>query len=217
MGETKVLLVEGRDEELVLPRLCESRGINFNESSIFLKQKGGYTEILKGLKTDLKSAVAEGIDTIGIVIDADDSADSRWEAICGRLKQAGYDNIPVIPDKTGTVIPADDMNDLPAVGVWLMPDNEDKGMLETLMAWLIRDRATNPIWRFAEQTTNDIYENHQPFPENRKPKAMLHTWLAWQKKPGTPMAQAITATYLDAKSPAADDFIAWIKRLFQLP
>lgn len=216
MRGTGVLLVEGKDEELVLPRLCEAHGINFKDSSIALTQKGGYTELLKGLRTDLKSAVAEGIDTVGVIIDADESATSRWEAIRDRLIKTGYVNVPITPYKIGTIIPGDDINDLPTVGIWLMPDNEDTGMLETLMALLIRDRATNPLWQFAEQATHQIYENHKPFSENRKPKAMLHTWLAWQKKPGTPMAQAITATYLDAKNPAADHFIAWIKRLFQL-
>lgn len=216
MEGTKLLLVEGKDEELVLPRLCERRDINFKSSSISIQQRGGYTELLKGLKIDLNSAVSKGINIVGIILDADENVDSRWRAVRDRLIQTGYSNIPALPDKTGTIIPGDDINDLPTVGVWLMPDNEDSGMLETLMGLLVRDRENNPVWCFAEQATASIYENHQPFPENRKPKAVLHTWLAWQKKPGTPIAQAITATYLDANNPAADHFINWIKRLFQL-
>lgn len=120
------------------------------------------------------------------------------------------------PDKSGTIIPGDENQDLPTIGIWLMPDNEDPGMLETLMALLVPRRDANPVWLFAEQATASVYQDHRPFPAARKPKALLHTWLAWQKKPGTPIAQAITASYLDANSQAADHFVAWIKRLFQL-
>lgn len=216
MAGARVLLVEGKDEELVLPRLCQARGIDFNQSAISVRQKGGYTEILKGLKTEIKAAAGNGIEILGIVIDADDSRDSRWQAVRDRLIQSGYVDLPSLPDKRGTIIPRDDSQDLPTIGVWLMPDNEDPGMLETLMALLVPRRDSNPVWLFAEQATTSVYENHQPFSAVRKPKALLHTWLAWQEKPGTPIAQAITASYLEAGNPAADHFVAWIKRLFQL-
>jgi hypothetical protein len=44
----------------------------------------------------------------------------------------------------------------------------------------------------------------------------IHTWLAWQKRPGIPMGLAITAHYLDASAPAAQLFVRWIRRLFDL-
>ncbi len=45
-------------------------------------------------------------------------------------------------------------------------------------------------------------------------KAKIHTWLAWQKEPGKPLGQAITATYFNANAPHAQELIDWIRRLF---
>ena len=216
MGIAKMLLVEGKDEELVLPRLCESRGIKFRESYVVLQSKGGYTELLKGIPIEVKSADVNGLEILGIVIDADEDASTRWQAIRDRLAKLGYANLPPIPHKAGTIIPGDELGVLPTIGIWLMPDNEAKGMLETLIGLLVPNREANSLWQYAEQATTFVYDNHKPFPVTHKPKAVLHTWLAWQKKPGTPIGQAITATYLDANNPAADAFITWIKQLFQL-
>ncbi|GAC1468243.1 MAG: hypothetical protein PVS3B1_23760 [Ktedonobacteraceae bacterium] len=44
----------------------------------------------------------------------------------------------------------------------------------------------------------------------------LHTWLAWQEEPGTPMGQAITKRYVDASSPHALPLISWFRRVFGL-
>ena len=45
-------------------------------------------------------------------------------------------------------------------------------------------------------------------------KAILHTWLAWQKEPGRPYGVAIKARYFGATSAAADQFVAWFERVF---
>ena len=50
-----------------------------------------------------------------------------------------------------------------------------------------------------------------------KPKALLHTWLAWQKNPGRPYGTAITEKYLDnPHAQEADLFLDWFKRHFQI-
>jgi hypothetical protein len=43
--------------------------------------------------------------------------------------------------------------------------------------------------------------------------AHIHTWLAWQADPGTPMGLAITKKYLDANAPSAANFLRWVDRL----
>lgn len=216
MGTAKVLWVEGRDEEVVLPILCESKGVNLSSASITLLEKKGYTELLKGIPIQIKSADIDGLKILGIVIDADENAGNRWQAIRNRLAQAGYGELPKTPDKRGTIILGNEEIDLPTVGVWLMPDNVEKGMLETLIAFLVPSQSNNPLWQYAEQTTSFVCDNYKSFSSAKKPKALLHTWLAWQKKPGTPIGQAITARYLETEHPVVDDFINWLKRLFQL-
>lgn len=216
MGTAKVLWVEGWDEKIVLPLLCESKGFSLSKSSVEITEKKGYTELLKSLPIQIKSADIDGLETLGIVIDADESVGNRWEAVRNRLRQAGYEKLPKKPDRSGTIIPGDADNDLPTVGVWLMPDNAADGMLETLIAFLVPNQNANPLWEYAEQSTTFVCDNYQAFSPAKKPKAVLHTWLAWQKKPGTPIGQAIAARYLETDHPVVDDFIHWLRRLFQL-
>jgi hypothetical protein len=47
-------------------------------------------------------------------------------------------------------------------------------------------------------------------------KAQLHTWLAWQEQPGTPLGLAITNRYLDADALHAQQLMDWIRQLFDL-
>ncbi len=48
------------------------------------------------------------------------------------------------------------------------------------------------------------------------PVAEIHTWLAWQEEPGSPLGQAITKRYLDADAPRAQQLMDWVRRLFDL-
>lgn len=216
MGAAKTLWVEGEGEAKVLPILFDKKGINLKSALIKLEKKEGYTNILKAIPLEIKSADSEGLEILGIIIDADNNSDDRWKAVRNRLSQAGYKNLPVKPSQVGTIIPSDDDNDLPRVGIWLMPDNSTAGMLETLISLLVPDGASNVLWQYAEQSVDYVYNNHKAFSEARKPKAILHTWLAWQKKPGLPINTAIIAGYLNTNHPTLDDFTAWFKDLFQL-
>lgn len=45
-------------------------------------------------------------------------------------------------------------------------------------------------------------------------KAVLHTWLAWQKEPGRPYGTAIKARYFGANSAAVKRFINWFRNVF---
>ncbi|MGH9822270.1 MAG: DUF3226 domain-containing protein [Blastocatellia bacterium] len=47
-------------------------------------------------------------------------------------------------------------------------------------------------------------------------KAHIHTWLAWQEKPGLPLGLAITFRYLNPDAPSAQQLVAWVRRLFLL-
>jgi len=61
-----------------------------------------------------------------------------------------------------------------------------------------------------------IKPQYRRFRESYQAKAHLHTWLAWQEEPGTPMGLAITKRYLDAEAPYALLLLNWIRELFEL-
>lgn len=54
----------------------------------------------------------------------------------------------------------------------------------------------------------------QQYTPRHRPKAKIHTYLAWQKDPGSTLPQAIQKHYLDVSSENARPFVSWISRLF---
>ncbi len=97
-------------------------------------------------------------------------------------------------------------------GAWIMPDNAAAGALEDFTASLVPP--DDALWRRAGEAVDSIPEEHRRFPPVRRSKAHIHTWLAWQESPGSPMGQAITKGDLDANAPAAMEFVGWLRRLF---
>ncbi len=151
--------------------------------------------------------------TLGIVVDADQDLLRRWQAVRDKLIASGYQNIPkALPTKGWVYAPPD----LPRVGVWLMPNNQLPGMLEDFVAQLMPpDDALRPK---AEAVLQEIERDClNCYTVVHRPKALIHTWLAWQQTPGMPMGQAITARVLSCDSEIAIAFVKWLKHLFELP
>ena len=72
------------------------------------------------------------------------------------------------------------------------------------------------LWPKAVACIEQLCEKERRFRPNHEIKAQVHTWLAWQEEPGTPLGQAITKRYLDPDAPHAHQLIDWICRLFDL-
>jgi len=64
----------------------------------------------------------EGLERLGIILDADTDLAARWQGLRDILmrRQYPYSHVPVAPDPSGTIIRE---AELPVVGIWLMPDN----------------------------------------------------------------------------------------------
>jgi hypothetical protein len=174
----RILLVEGKDDEHVFRALLGRR--NLPQPTIH--QHEGYPRLLEAIPERLRES---DVESVGIVLDADTSLDNRWEAVRHRLLEAGYSATPVQPDSQGLVLPAPSETILPKVGVWLMPNNRVPGILEDFLRYLVPPG--NALFAYAEQSMNGIAEELRLFRPVDRPKALLHTWLAWQKEPGKPL------------------------------
>jgi hypothetical protein len=111
------------------------------------------------------------------------------------------------PDQNGTIIEQEGFS---TIGIWLMPDNKLPGILEDFISFLVPDDDT--LWKRAKKCLEHISPDERRF--SSESKALVHTWLAWQEEPGTPLGQAIRARYLDAKAPYAKKLVDWLNRLF---
>ena len=204
MADRCILLVEGKDDVHVFCHLLKHHQV---PDWPRIKNKEGVTKLLDSLEVEL---LASDLERLGIVVDADTDLTARWQALSMILSGSGY-KVPVTPDPEGTII---EQPGLPSVGIWIMPDNTLPGMLESFIAFLVP--SGDALWSYAEDCVEQIPEQHRRFPAVREPKAHIHTWLAWQEEPGTPMGLAITRRYLDAEASHALQLIDWIRRLFQI-
>ncbi|MBI5082412.1 MAG: hypothetical protein HZB17_14090 [Chloroflexi bacterium] len=202
------LLVEGKDDVKVIGALCAKHTLP-NVINIETPKDEGIEALLRQLPIKLRE---ENWRTLGIVVDADQDISARWQAVKDRLAANGYADIPSSPPLTGWI-----SSTLPKrVGVWLMPDNRNLGMLEDFARHLIPNN--DPLLPKAEKVLSEIEsEKFNRYSLVHRPKALIHTWLAWQEKPGMPMGQAITAQVLLHNAEISNSFIAWLKRLFDLP
>ncbi len=206
------LLVEGKNDQHVVWALCQQHQIpkTFSVETPADQEKEGIDALLEGLPLRLK---AENLTVLGIIVDANHDLAARWQAVRYHFNRRGYADMPHQPPPDGWVSSA---SDLPRVGVWLMPNNQLPGMLESFIAELIPSH--DQLHLKAEAILQEIERaSLNRYQSIHHPKALIHTWLAWQKTPGMPMGQAITAQALKYDSPIAKIFIAWLKRLFASP
>ena len=199
------LLVEGKNDKHVVWSLCEQHQV---PQTFDVKDVGDDAKVLESIPVRLKAA---RLRALGIVLDADQSVARRWQAVCGRLQQAGYLHLPVAPSPQGSII---QMEGKPRIGVWLMPDNQTPGMLEHFVSYLIPKGDDLAPW--AKGVLEAIEKeglNRYSLP-SRHQKAFIHTWLAWQETPGQPMGQAITAQVLNSHNDIVQSFVNWLNLLF---
>ncbi|MDJ0733891.1 MAG: hypothetical protein QNJ47_07360 [Nostocaceae cyanobacterium] len=154
---------------------------------------------------------ASGLTHLGLIVDADDNLSGRWESI----KNACSKIIPDFPQelpKTGLIHPT---NTGIKFGVWIMPDNEMRGMLETFLAYMIPDES-DTLWQYAQEVVKSAKKKGANFKDVHLDKANIYTWLAWQNSPGRQLHQAIKEQILNPQHPKAQTFFNWFKDLYDL-
>jgi len=206
-NEPRVLLVEGRDEVLVLPELLELAGVAWIRGSepVFIRDCEGIDQLLdpKSITAELKTS---GVTAIGLIVDADGDITARWQRVQTLLATI-HPDFPHALDPAGIVY---DSN--PRLGVWLMPDNLRAGMLETLLL----AASDEPLREHARASMRAAKTLGAPFRDSHHDKALLHTWLAWQDPPGQQLPLATKSRTFNAAAPAILPFVAWFRRLYRL-
>jgi hypothetical protein len=204
MMTARLLVVEGPDDKHVLWAILKHHQFT---PHFEVRDEGGFENLLRRLSVHLKPG--SDVERFGIVVDADSQIRGRWESLTSILKKAGYANVPDSPDHLGTLLAHED---LPRLGVWIMPDNSLPGMLEDYLAFLVP--MDDSLFVRAKQCVGEIPAEQRRFAEVHLTKALIHTWLAWQDDPGTPLGQAITKRYFDPEAPPVQSLLAWLARLF---
>ena len=205
----KKLLVESPNDQHFIKNLFKKiKGLGEKDRIGFeIFPCDGISELLKIIPAQL---ISSDIETLAIVVDADEDLPKRWKEIKSIFEKYGY-QIPETPRLEGEVI--DKQGVYPKIGIWLMPNNLTTGILEDFIAKIIsEDDKLKPM---VVEVLDDIEKKglHLYKPQYR-PKALIHTWLAWQKEPGKPFGWAITLGYFDSNSNLTKTFISWLDKLF---
>ena len=140
-----LLLVEGKDEQYTLPFFMEEY-VDWGDKKnpiVMINQLEGVENLLKPGLIEAESKTP-GLKAIGVILDANDSFESRWSRVRERCRKVAIDFPEQLPPGGVVHVRADGLR----IGVWIMPDNRSRGMLETFLGLLlIPERVT--LWDFA--------------------------------------------------------------------
>ena len=194
-SKPKLLLVEGRDEELVLGALLRHLGIY----DVQVQNYGGKNRLGYFLATVTGEPNFDQIQSLGIVRDADDDARSALESVQGSLRNVGLSVPETFLDPVGNA---------PAVSVFIMPDNDGPGALERLClnAW-----AEDPAMPCVDAFMQCVQDNVDMTP-NAADKARVHAFLASRETPDLRLGLAAQQGYLPWNS-AFDALSAFLQNL----
>ena len=214
-----VLLVEGPDDKHVVLHLC-NRCPSFSvekssedehvvrlypsqpTSAFSISDKGGIDQLLGAISLEIKTPSRKAI---GILVDANNDLNTRWNDVTNRLRKANI-QAPPSPQPTGTIIDGQ-----PRVGIWLMPDNASTGELEDFVMQMIPKG--DPVWPLAKRYIEEIPQAYRRFPAVKTRRAELYAWLAARENPRQ-MGSAIVSHDLKVDGHLCKNFLDWLKALF---
>ena len=205
--------MEGETDRGVIAGLMEANGVPWPDppaSPVFIDSRGSVDEILKPgvLEAELG---ASGLEALGVVVDANGDASTRWDDLRERCKS----EFSGLPDQ----IPAEGLEVLhsrgPRFGIWIMPDNRLTGMLEDWLIQLIPE-ASRSLFELARNCVSNSKRKGAPFREVHWTKAEIHTFLAWQDEPGLRLYDAVMNRVLDPERPESGPFVSWFRSLFRV-
>jgi hypothetical protein len=212
-NEFNKLLVEGKQDLFVIAELLDHYivwGGRHDECVEGICDYDGVDDLLgpDEIETVL---LTPNLAALGIVVDANGDANLRWHQVRSHCT-AQFPALPANLPPDGLIV----MNERGLrLGVWIMPDNQSQGMIESLLRCCV-PQAAQPVLDHALQSLTNARAIGAPVKEAHLDKAHVHTWLAWQDPPGLQLHQAVIAHVLDAASPLALPFVEWFIRLFQL-
>jgi hypothetical protein len=207
--EFKLLIVEGRDEQLFFEAAFQNY---LGLTGIQVMPIGGKKRLTRSLEILVNDVQFPTISSLAMLRDADTpsghapaastattEAIKAFQSICGSL---GHVGLPC-PAAHGQFVDGP-----PRVGIFVVPNGVDDGMLETLC---LRSVATLPDFPCVDGFFQCL-QQHSPLPNNLH-KARAHAWLASRREPGKRVGEAAQAGYWPWDSDAFTDLWSFIRSL----
>lgn len=152
---------------------------------------------------------------IGILVDMDftDKTDIKTQnlrQISERLNPLGFHQRQQQNNNSGFYFENSDYDN--PIGVWLMPNNQDEGYLET---WVKMAMSSDQQSHFTqiENFIQSLGTSHFKNPVIAMDKARIFTWLSTQTKPTQDLSKSLEL--IAAKNPVYQNFKHWLVTTFQ--
>jgi hypothetical protein len=152
---------------------------------------------------------------IGILVDMDftdktDIKNQNLRQISERLNPLGFHQRQQQNNNSGFYFENSDYDN--PIGVWLMPNNQDEGYLES---WVKMAMSSDQQSHFTqvENFIQSLGTSHFKNPVIAMDKARIFTWLSTQTKPTQDLSKSLEL--IAAKNPVYQNFKHWLVTTFQ--
>lgn len=192
--KTKLLVVEGTEEVRFFYALLK----HMNIDSVQVEEIQGKSKLPSFVKTLPIVPNYETVESIAIIRDADGDPKNAFQSVINSLKKAGLN----YPGNHGAF-----SQGRPKIGIFIMPDGLNPGMLENLCLNAILN---DPAMRCVEEYFNCIAKAGISEP---KPiaKAKVYTWLASRENPARRVGEAAEAGYWPWDHVVFTDLLIFLK------
>ncbi|NIM17244.1 MAG: hypothetical protein GTO45_35000 [Candidatus Aminicenantes bacterium] len=193
---TRLLSVEGDDEVNFFEKLLEYMGISH---LVDIRKSGGKDKFKDLMQAYTLARGFRNIEMIAVIRDADKNAKDAFRSVTGVLKKIGL-KAPGNPGQFSSGIPA--------VGIFIMPDNSSGGMLEDLCLDTVKDHE-------AMKCVDDFIVCTQKLKEGPKniPKARVQAFLAAKPKIVNSIGLGAQKGYWDFDSQRLQPLISFLNQL----
>lgn len=193
----KLLVGEGIEEKRFFTALLKHLAID----DVQVEECGGKARLAAYLRTLVAPRVGyQKLVALAVVRDADANAHDAFNSVCNALQQVQF---------SAPSGPGEFAGETPRVGVFIMPDGKNAGMLEDLCLYALQSDDVMPC---VQELFQCLARQQLPPPENMS-KARLQAWLATRKQSGKRLGEAAESGFLDWSNFAFDPIKKFLNAL----
>ena len=209
-AQRKLLLVEGNDDRRLFGAMSKHLVIN----DIEISRYNGKANLRNDLAERVRNPDFQTVTSLGVVRDADESAQSAFDSVIGSLRRAG------LPTPDAPVVPIE--SDGLQVSVLILPPDDSQGELENVCLNSIEGM---PDLLCVESYLDCLSQSERPVLENNRAKVRLHSYLAAgpihtaddgnlsRRRPALRLGEAAEAGVWDWNSPAFGQLAYFLRNL----
>ena len=186
IGAGVQLLVEGKDAANFFRELVRRLSL----PDVDIHDFRGVDQFRRFLAAFVAAPNFGNVRSIGIVRDAEQSADAAFQSVRDALEHVNLAALQRPDESTG---------ENPSVRVLILPGDREPGMLETLPC---RTFTEDPVTRCVDDFLQCAEDSGQPV--QRRDKARAHAWLATQPLPNVSVGMAALKGYWNLDHPALE-------------